>query len=55
MVGRLDAFYANRSAHSCSKSAAGLFLCKYQADIRMRSHRLLLVDDNKSATSCQQA
>ena len=27
----------------------------HQADIRMRSHRLLRLDDNKSAASCQQA
>ena len=39
---------------SCSKSAAGLLLCCHQADIRMRSHRLLRLDDNKSAASCQQ-
>ena len=38
----------------CSKSAAGLLPCCHQADIRMRSHRLLRLDDNKSATSCQQ-
>ena len=29
--------------------------CSHQADIRMRSHRLLQLDDNKSAASCQQA
>ena len=40
---------------SCSKSAAGLLLCSHQADIRMRSYRLLRLDDNKSAASCQQA
>ena len=40
---------------SCSKSAAGLLPCCHQADIRMRSHRLLRLDDNKSAASCQQA
>ena len=40
---------------SYSKSAAGLLPCSHQADIRMRSHRLLRLDDNKSAASCQQA
>ena len=40
---------------SCSKSAAGLLTCCHQADIRMHSHRLLRLDDNKSAASCQQA
>ena len=40
---------------SCSKSAAGLLPFCHQADIRMRSHRLLLLDGNKSASSCQQA
>ena len=32
-----------------------LLPCCHQADIRMRSHRLLRLDDNKSAASCQQA
>ncbi len=27
-------------------------VCYHQADIRMRSHRLLRLDDNKSVTSC---
>ena len=36
---------------SCSKSAAGLLLCCHQVDIRMRLHRLLRLDDNKSAAS----
>ena len=40
---------------SCSKSAAGLLLSSHQGDIRMRSQRLLRLDNNKSATSCQQA
>ena len=40
---------------SCSKSAAGLLPCCHQDDIRMRSHRLLRLDDNKSAASCQHA
>ena len=31
---------------SCSKSATGLSPCYHQADIRMRSHRLLWLDDN---------
>ena len=40
---------------SCRKSAAGLLPCCHQIDIRMRSHRLLRLDDNKSAASCEQA
>ena len=40
---------------NCNKSAAGLLPCSHQDDIRMRSHRLLRLDDNKSAASCQQA
>ena len=40
---------------SCTKSAADLLPCCHQADLRMRSHRLLRLDDNKSAASCQQA
>ena len=36
----------------CCRLAAS---CDHQADIRMRSHRLLRLDDNKSAASCQQA
>ena len=40
---------------SCSKSTACLLTGSHQADIRMRSHRLLRFDDNRSATSCQQA
>ena len=31
---------------SYSKSVAGLLPCSHQADIKMRSHRLLRVDDN---------
>ena len=45
----------NQKHAICSKSAAGLLPCCHQADIRMRSHRLLRLDDNKSAASCQQA
>ena len=30
-------------------------LCSHQDDIRIRSYRLLRLDDNKSAASCQQA
>ena len=37
-----------------SKSAAGLLPRSHQADIRMRSDRLLRLDDNKSAASCLQ-
>ena len=40
---------------SCSKSAPGLLPCSHQADIRMRLHCLLRLDDKKSAASCQQA
>ena len=40
---------------SCSKSVAGLLPRCHQADIRMRSHRLLRLDDDKSAASCQQS
>ena len=32
-----------------------LVACSHQADIRMRWHRLLRLDTNKSASSCQQA
>ena len=47
----------------CSKSAAGLSPCSLsacshqgdQADMRMRSHCLLRLDDDKSAVSCQHA
>ena len=45
----------SRKHVSCSKSAVGLLPCCHQADIRMRSHRLLRFDNNKSAASCQQA
>ena len=38
-----------------SKSAAGLLPCCHQADIRMRSQRLVLLDGNKSTASCQHA
>ena len=41
-------------APSCSQSAAGLLPCIHEADIRMRSHRLLRLDDDKSATNCQE-
>ena len=40
---------------SCSKSAAGLLPCSHQADIRMRSHCLPRLDDNKLAARCEQA
>ena len=40
---------------SYSKSAADLLPCSHQADIRMRSHRLLRLDDNKSAASCSKS
>ena len=38
-----------------TQSAAGLLTCSHQANMRMRSHRLLRLDDNKSAASCQHA
>ena len=38
-----------------SKFAAGLLSCCHEVDIRMRSHRFLRLDNNKSAASCQQA
>ena len=37
--------------HVCSR--LGLLSCCHQADIRMRSHRLLRLNDDKSAASCQ--
>ena len=46
-------FIYNQKHASCSKSAAGLLPCCHQADIRMRSHRLLRFDDNKSVACCQ--
>ena len=45
---------SSTQAETC-RSAAGLLTFGHQADIRMRSHRLLRLDDNKSAASCQQA
>ena len=47
--------YIQPKRESCSKSAAGLLPFSHQTDIRMRSHRLLRPDDNKSAAICQQA
>ena len=35
--------------------SASLLPCSHQADIRMRSHRLLRLDNNKSVVSCQDA
>ena len=40
---------------SCSKSALTSLPCCHQADTSMRSHRLLRLDGNRSAPSCQQA
>ena len=45
----------SKKCASCSKSPAGLLSCCHEADIRMRSHRLLWLHDNKSAASSQQA
>ena len=44
----------SRKEEICSKSATGFLTCSYQADIRMRSHRLLrLVQvDNRHDASC---
>ena len=36
---------------NCSKSAAGLLACSHQANVRMRSHHLFRLEDNKSV--CQ--
>ena len=49
-------FLHNEKCASCNKSAPSSLPCSHQAErIRMRSHRLLRLDDNKSAASCQQA
>ena len=48
-------FVHRQKRASCSKSAAGLLPCSYQADITTRSHRLLRLDDNKYVASRQQA
>ena len=37
---------------SYSKSASGFLPCSRQAGIRMRSDRLLRLDDNKSVAKC---
>ena len=39
---------------TCSKSAVGLLPCSHQADIRMCSHCLLRLDDNKSLPGLMQ-
>ena len=39
---------------SYSKSAVGLLPCCHEATFRMRSHRLLRLDDSKLTASCQQ-
>ena len=39
---------------SCGKSAVGLLPCCHQADIRMRSHHLFRLHDNKFAASCRE-
>ena len=48
----------NRAEHECiylgTALPAGLFQCFHPADNRMRSHRLLRPDDNRSVASCQQ-
>ena len=49
------AFIHGQKRAICSKSAISLLPRCRQADMRMRSHRLLRLDDNKSAASCQQA
>ena len=45
----------SQKRRSCIKSTAALLPRSYQAHARMRSHRLLQVDDNKSAASGEQA
>ena len=47
--------YTQPESTSYSKSVAGLLPCCHQANIKMRLHRLLQLDDNKSAASCQLA
>ena len=44
---------ARNAQNAASRSVAGLLPCSHQADIKMRSHRLLRLDDNKFAASCQ--
>ena len=41
----------NQKRASCSKSAVGLLPFSHQADIRMRSHCLPRLDENKPAAS----
>ena len=55
LIDRSDGLINGQKRASCIKSAAGLLPCSHQDDIRMRLHRLLRLDDNKSAASCQQA
>ena len=43
----------SQTQNPASRSVAGLLPCCHQADIKMRSHRLLRLDDNKFAASCQ--
>ena len=52
---RIESYLRRLHCQSCSKSGAGLLPCCHQAHIRMRSHRLPRLDDNKSAARCQQA
>ena len=53
-IGKVGSVIHSQTRASWSKSAAGLLPCCHQADIRIRSHRLLRLDDNNSAASCQQ-
>ena len=39
----------NQKRERCSKFAPGLLFCSHRAHIRMRSNRLLRLDDNKFA------
>ena len=49
---KLDASWHSRDVmQSCRKSAACLLPRNHPADIRMRLHRLLRLDDNKSTVS----
>ena len=51
----VQALVHSQKRANCSTSAAGLLPCCHQADIRMCSHRLHRLDDNKFTARCQQA
>ena len=52
---RLSLLHTAKNGRIAAKSAAGLLPCSHQVDVRMRSHRLLRLGDNKLAASCQRA